>query len=339
MITSVGGDIRSQRGSLSVVGVAAGVGAVLAAAELFLFLRWVTGPNFREVAPGPSIPPVWMQISIRVVEVLSTAVAVWMVYHFVIRPWRRERRVPYDGLTVLAALAVSMYDPLSCYFHTWFAYNSYFINRGTPVVGIPGWESFHEPGAQIAWPIFFIPPLYTLFFLGIPALGCKVMRTAKAKWPSLPAGALVGLTLLLVAAIDIALEGPVVMRLGFYDHTGPSIPLFDSYYGHNSIPNIVLVAAAVTLATCLRYFRNDRGETLVERGAYKLGDSGLKATAVRFLAVLAATQAILFVGYHAPMAAWTIFNPNATWRPNMVDNSYLNDHICGIATPRVCPGG
>jgi hypothetical protein len=337
MVTSVRGAQVGHR-RVTPVGVCASIGVALAGLQLYLLLRWLLGSNFQEVTPGPSEPPMWMQISIRTVEVLSTAVALWMIYHFVIRPWRRERHVPYDGLVVLAALAVSMYDPLNSYFHTWFAYNSYFFNRGTPVVNLPGWQSFNEPGAQIAWPIFFIPPLYAVMFVGIPMLGCWVMRTAKSKRPTLSSAALVVIAFALVAVIDIVLEGPVVMRLGFYDHTGPSIPILDSHYGHNAIANIVLVAAAVTLATSLRYFRNDRGETFVERGSYKLG-SGPKTTVVRFFAVFAAIQVILFAGYHLPMAVWTIFNPNAQWHSNMVDNSYLNDHLCGVGTPRTCPGG
>ena len=66
------------------------------------------------------------------------------------------------------------------------------------------------------------------------------------------------------------------------------------------------------MVTCLRYFRNDRGETLVERGVSKLGSSGIKVTILRLFAVLAAMQAILFAGYHAPMAVWIVRNPDAT---------------------------
>jgi hypothetical protein len=33
----------------------------------------------------------------------------------------------------------------------------------------------------------------------------------------------------------------------------------------------------------------------------------------------------------------TGLNPDATWHPNMVDNSFLNDHICGVGTSRICP--
>jgi hypothetical protein len=32
----------------------------------------------------------------------------------------------------------------------------------------------------------------------------------------------------------------------------------------------------------------------------------------------------------------TGLNPDATWHPNMVDNSFLNDHICGVGTSRIC---
>jgi hypothetical protein len=338
MIAEINSAKLDRERRVTPVRVIATIGAALAIIQLYFLVKWITSPNFTAVTSGPSVPAMWMQISVRTVEIVSTGVAVWMVYYFVIRPWRREQRVPYDGLVVLSALAVSMYDPLNSYFHTWFAYNSFFFNHGTAVLGIPGWQSFNEPGAQIAWPIFFIPPLYAVMFLGIPMFGCWVMRKAKAKWFALPNIALVLIALVLIAAIDIALEGPVVMRLGFYDHTGPSIPFLDSYYGHNSIPNIILVTAAVTLATGLRYFRNDRGETLVERGSYRMGSTRLKTTIVRFFAIFAAIQAILFAGYHAPMAVWTLLHPDARWRSNMVDNSYLNDHICGYATPRICPG-
>ena len=54
-----------------------------------------------------------MKIAIRTSEVLCIALAVGLIYRFVIRPWRRERRVPFDGLLVLAALATSVYDPLN----------------------------------------------------------------------------------------------------------------------------------------------------------------------------------------------------------------------------------
>jgi Spirocyclase AveC-like len=99
------------------------------------------------------------------------------------------------------------------------------------------------------------------------------------------------------------------------------------------------VAVTITAVTALRYFRNDRGETLVERGSEHFRATGAKVTALRFFAVFAAMQMCLLLGYHVPMAIWTTITPNSAWHEDMQQNSYLNDHICGIGTARVCPQG
>lgn len=95
----------------------------------------------------------------------------------------------------------------------------------------------------------------------------------------------------------------------------------------------------ITAVTALRFFRNDRGETLVERGSRHFGTTGPKVTALRFFAVFAAMQACLLLGYHLPMAIWTTISPTTAWHEDMQQNSYLNDHICGMGTRRVCPQG
>lgn len=330
---------RSQVRRVTPLKAAAALGILLACIQAYFLVKWVAGPNFVEVTSGPTVPPTWMKVAILTAQVLSTAMVAVLVYRFVVQLFRRERRIPFDGLLVLTALCVSMYDPLSSYFHVWFAYNSYFFNRGTAVVGVPGWRSFSEPGAQVAWPIFFIPALYAGMFLGIPVLGCWVMRRASSRWPRLPGIALLAVCFTMIVVIDILLEGVIVMRLGIYDHTGPSISFLDSYYSHNALANIVLVAVTITTVTALRYFRNDRGETLVERGAQQLGPSKARLNTLRFFAVFAAMQMCLLLGYHVPMAIQTIINPNSAWHEDMQQNSYLNDHICGAGTTRVCPQG
>ncbi|MHB8695525.1 MAG: spirocyclase AveC family protein [Solirubrobacteraceae bacterium] len=317
--------------------IAAGIGLVLACFEIYLLIAWIAGPNFTEVTPGPSVPPTWMKIAIHTSEVLCVALAAFLVYRFVIRPWRREQRVPFDGLLVLTGLATSVYDPLSCFFHPWFAYNSALLNMGTPMSEVPGWQSFHAPGQQLAWPILFIPPLYTVFFLVIPAVGCGLMRATSRRWPRLPSAGHVAICLVTIFLIDTFTEGTVIMRLGFYEHTGSSFSSLDSYYGHNALRNIIFVTITVTAAVCLRYYRNDRGETIVERGAHRINASPLKKTILRFFAVLTAIQALLFFGFHVPLAISTLISPNTPWHADMRQHSYLNDHLCGYGTPRHCP--
>jgi hypothetical protein len=323
----------------TVLYAAAAVGAVLVLFETYLIIAWISGPNFQEVTSGPSVPPLWMQVAVRGGEVVGTGIALAMLYRLVLTPWLRERRVPYDGLAALGALAVSVYDPLSAYFHPWFTYNAFFFNRGTPIVEVPGWQSYHAPGEQVLWAPFFFPAVYVVLFVVMAAFGCLVMRRAQARWPHLPGVALVGICFAVMFLFDASLEGPVLMRLGYWEHTGSSVPFLDGYHGHNAIKNMVFAAVIVTAAAALRFFKNDRGETLVERGASQLGSSGAKVTGLRLLAVVAALQVILLLGYHVPVAVSTLISPDNAWHPAMVDNSYLNDHICGYGTPRTCPRG
>jgi hypothetical protein len=54
--------------------------------ELYLIVAWVTGPNFEEVTPGPSVPPTWMQIAVRGGEIVATLISIVMLYRLA---WRR----------------------------------------------------------------------------------------------------------------------------------------------------------------------------------------------------------------------------------------------------------
>ena len=318
--------------------MAATVGVILAVFEVYLLVRWIGGPNFQVVTYGPDEPPTWMKIAVNSAQVLFPLAAAICFYRFVVLPWRRDRWIPFDGLILMTAVPLSIWDSLNSYFHTWFGYNSYFINRGDPLVELPGWQSFSEPGAQLAWPIFYLPPMYAVVFLGSSALGCMVMRRTNARWPRLPVPALVGICFVTMVVLDILMEGEGMSRLGFYDETGTTLPFLEHYYGHDPIRNMVLLALVLTGTSCLRFFRNDRGESIVERGAHQI--AGLAKTAtLRFFAMLAALQIVMIFGFHVPFAITTLISPNAAYHEDMVNNSYLNDHICGSGTPRECPHG
>jgi hypothetical protein len=317
----------------------ASIGAVLAFIEVYLLVRWVSGPNFKAVPYGPSEPPTWMKIFVNVSEVAFWGVALIVLYRVVVQPWRRERRIGFDGLMVLSAIACSLYDPLNAYFHTWFGYNSYFLNRGTAMTGIPGWQSVGEPASALAWPILFIPPLYAVLFLGITVLCCYFMRKAKSRWPGMNWLGLAAIAFVTVFVMDLLIEGQILMRLGAYEETGWSFSWLDSTYSHNPLRNIVCFSFVFTFAALLRYYKNDRGETLVERGASRVTGGPGKVTGLRFLAVLTATMACLTIGYHIPMAITTLVNPNAAWHDGMVNSSFLNNHECGAGTNRECPKG
>src|SRR5206468_1111739 len=76
--------------------------AVLGGAVLvflaYVLIGWVAGPYFERVPQGPSDPPTWMQVELIGWQVLSLPAALFLLYRFVIRPWRRDRHIGVDGL-------------------------------------------------------------------------------------------------------------------------------------------------------------------------------------------------------------------------------------------------
>src|ERR1700737_2472349 len=74
------------------------VRAVCLAFEVYVMLKWVTGPYFKTVPSGPSVPPVWMRAILISWQAAGIAVGLGLLYWFLVRPWRRERRMTFDGL-------------------------------------------------------------------------------------------------------------------------------------------------------------------------------------------------------------------------------------------------
>lgn len=325
-------------GRRSALELAAALGAVLAVFEVYIVLKWVLGPEFEPVRMGPTAVPTWIKVAAITAQALFVIIACVVIHRLVVRPWRREHTVGFDGLLCVAALLTSVYDASSAYFHNWFTYNSYLLNMGNPATSLPGWQAYSAPGETIAWPILFFPMLYAIVFVALPVLGCWVMRRAQNRWPRISKLALIAICYVTMLVGSIILEGQLFMRFGLYLETGWSFEFLDSTYSHNPLRNILLFGVLFTGLSSLRFFRNDRGQTLVERGTERLGGHTGKALVMRFLAVLAAVQVIIGLGYHLPMALTTLVFPDARWHDVMVENSYLNNQICGVGTPRTCPG-
>ena len=186
-------------------------------------------------------------------------------------------------------------------------------------------------------PILIIPGVYGYVFVITMFLGAWVMRRAKARWPRIGTVGLIGVCFVAMVAFDIVLEGVIFMPLGIWEYPGGRGPsIFPGTYHAFPINEIVTVSATFTAVACLRYFRNDRGQTLVERGSERLRMSTGKQTVVRALAVLAGVHVALFVTYTVPNT-W-IGMHSKEWQQDLLDRSYFTDGLCGAGTDRACPG-
>lgn len=316
------------------VKVWAGLGAVLVTFELYLLAKWVSGPYFETVPSGPSVPPAWMKVAINTAQVLMPLLMLLFFYVLLVRPWWRSRQLTSDGLMCVGLLVVSVYDPVSNYLQNWLTYNSYFVNFGSVVKGIPGWLAPAEPGAMAALPILFVPPAYVVALFGAAMLGCQVMGRLRSHWPAMSAMKLMMLCFGFFLVFDVVLEGFFFMRLGFYMETGFSINA--GRYYQLPVSNILLVSVLFTAVASIRFFKNDRGQTLFERGAERVVNPG-RRNLLRLVAIVGGMQATLFLTYHIPQTLWQGAHAGP-WPASVQSRSYLTNHLCGPGTDRACPG-
>jgi hypothetical protein len=312
------------------------IGAVLFAVEAFFLIKWVAGSSFKRVQSGPNSEPAWMNTVGISAEIVFSAAALFSFYWFLLRPWLRERRITTDGLLCIAFLLASPWDPLSTYTNDWFTYNSHLINFGSVVDVLPGVLGRHGPGYGDAWSMFLIAPIYVSVFIWMSVLFCGLMRRMQRRWSSLGPMRIVGICFAMCVAADIVIEGIINAPLGFYAFSGGHWLINGGHYYQYPIHEGIFGGAVFASFVLLRYFTNDKGETLAERGVGGLKISKAKKNWLRAFAIIAAVHIGFLVTYHLPSA---IFAVNTTkWPQDVVHRSYFTNRICGPQVDRACPG-
>jgi hypothetical protein len=308
---------------------------------LFLFMayvwgKWITGPNFKRVDPGPTEAPDWMMLALHAFEIGGVLLAGIVIWRCVVRPWRHDGRPSTDGLLVIGFATVWFQDPFSTYYVNWFTYNTNLINFGSWVQDVPGWVSYGSPGHTIAEPIVFIGPSYIYFLMLGVLFGTWVMRTVRKRWPEIQVWQQLVVCFVAMCALDLVAEGLIWMPLGFWSYPGGHGILFPSTYHKFALEEMIPIGLMFTGLSALRYFRDDRGYTLVERGVSRLRGSSRRINLTRMFAVLFGVHLITFVLYTIP-AAWMVTHPRP-WPEDTMNRSYFTSGLCGEGTDRACSG-
>jgi hypothetical protein len=314
----------------------AAIGFASLAFAAYLMIAWVSGPYFKAVPSGPSVPPVWMRAILISWQAVGIPAALGLIYWFLVRPWRRERRITFDGLLTISCFLVAWQDPLSSYFNHWYTYNSYMVNRGSWIKGVPGWMSYAEPGRMDVEPIIWTPFMYVYLFFGAAVFGCFVMRRAHARWPRMGNLGLLCWAFVAGAVIDVVAEGLLIMPAGIYTYAGGHLALFPQAYHKFPLTEPLTVGAIFAGLAALRYFKDDRGRTMVERGVDKLEVGQGRRDLLRFGAVFGMCNVLVMVCYNVPNAV--IGAHSTAWPKDIQQRSYLTDYVCGAGTDRACPG-
>jgi hypothetical protein len=313
------------------------VGGAIVVLQLYVWIRWITGPYFERVPAGPSDPPIYMKIPL-----IANAAVLWVglpfaLWYFIIRPWVRERRITLDGMLLVSMGLMFFQDPLLNYFNTWCTYNTWLFNRGSWSSDIPGWVSPEEPGRQVAEPLLTNVPGYAYGVLLITIVGCWVMRKIKARWPNITNLRLILVTYAIAFVFDFVMEGLVMLPIGFYTYPGAirSVSFNAGTYYQWPIYEGLMWGGVQAALCCLRYFTDDRGRTVVERGLDNVRGGFARQQFTRFLAIFAAVSACFFVFYNVP-AQWIGMHSDP-WPEDHQKRSYFNGGICGDGTDVPCP--
>jgi len=302
-----------------------------------VIVRWVTGPYFERVPVGPSEVPQWMKITHVGLQVVAIPVALLVIHRLFWRPWRRDGHVGVDGPLSLAFVSLSFQDPLSAWVQPWFTYNSNMINFGAWQASIPGHSAFAEPGAMVNEPILFITATYAIALPIATAFACWAMRWVARRRPRTSGPALIGVAFVALCFFDFVFEGLLVLPLGIWEYPGGHWAiLFPESYHKFPAQEMGTFAAIFTIVAAVRYFRDDKGHTVIERGVDQLAISANRKLGLRILAAVGLVNVAMFVAYTVPNSLLSVTQPS--WPVDLQERSYLTNGVCGAGTDRVCPG-
>lgn len=313
------------------------VGAAVLALTLYVWISWVTGPYFVRVPSGPSEPPLYMKIPLIANAVILWIAAPFALWYFIIRPWVRERRITLDGMLFVSMGLMFFQDPLLNYFNTWCTYNTWMWNRGSWSSHIPGWVSPEQPGAMVAEPLLTNLPGYAHGVLFLTIVGCWIMRRIKSRWPDISNVQLILFTFAISFVWDFVMEALIMLPIGFYTYPGAirAVSVNAGTYYQWPVYEGLMWGAVQAALCCLRYFVDDRGRTIVERGLDQVRGGFVRQQFTRFLAIFGAVSASFFLFYNVP-AQWIGMHSDP-WPEDHMKRSYFVGGICGEGTDKPCP--
>jgi hypothetical protein len=311
----------------------AAVGVACIALQLWIYGAWLlSGPT--STAPGPDHLPWYMTIGVLAFNVGMPLGALSILIGKILLPWRRERRLGVEGIFAFALVAVAWQDPIANYTQVTSTYNAHVWNLGSWGAHIPGWMS--PNGDRVAEPLGAWVGSYLVAALMLVLLTDRIMKWARRRWPAIGTFGLLSVSFAFNWVVGLFAE-LFALRLGMYSYGGAirSLTLFHGHHYQLPLYETTFNAFLIGGFACLFHFRNAAGETVVERGIERVETTPRRRTALRWLALVGAINAIFLV-YNV---FWIWFSLNQDpWVKDVTDRSYFVHEVCGADADLPCPG-
>jgi hypothetical protein len=296
------------------------------------WIRWALSDDFKAVDPGPDPFGGWKLAYLRGFQIVMPTVALFVVWRFLVRPLLKERRLTLDGMLILAIFTGWFYDPATVnLIKVTFTYNGHFADRGSWSNFIPGW---HAPNIEnFGEPLLFLSSAYIVWCFGFTLLAGVILRALRSRYPTMSHVTMFAIVAAMLFVGDLILEPLLFVwpEVWSYTNTVGWLTLWRNTPHQFPIYESLLVVPSTLCWVAIRWFRDDRGGSFVERGLDQLK---LPARARRPVACLAVVG-FAHVGFVSFVAPWNLISLNAETR---ADYPSYNQLVCGEGTDYACPG-
>ena len=307
----------------------AAVGGLAIVVQVYVYGAWIFSGDAVRTPTGPDPVPGYVKVAASILQILGPAGSLFLLV-WCVRQYRRSGRLGFDTLLAIGWCSMVWQDPGLNILRTQIFYNSYLFNRGSWATHIPGWVS--PNGQLLPEPLLFTSLMYATSGLVFAILISAILRVVHRRWPLLSKVQLVACAFGAAFVIDLLLElafirtgmyayGGAVQRLSIFGGTRYQFPVYEAVFW---MPVWGILGS-------LRYFRDDRGRSLLERKTDNLQGSERKRNAVRVLAFCGLLN-VLLLGYNLSFTAMGVWGGPTPDLP-----SWLRNEMCGAGTAYDCP--
>lgn len=223
---------------------------------------------------------------IRLVELVSTCVALWAIWHYLVRPWVRTGTPPITGLVLVGALISYVLDTMVNYNDYWMAWNKHALNWGTWAASFPG----HTGPTRYAEALLWGPSMYLYFGVALATMQLWIFDRVKPR-----VGMALALVIVYAAAFvfDLVAETTIIrMEAYAWPTTIGALTLWKGSQFQFPLYESVLVGFYATFYMLLLRSARDNAVSFIERGVDRV-PGGLRLP-VRLLAATGFAAACTF---------------------------------------------